>query len=64
MAPEILQGDPYDFAVDYWSLGCVAFDLLTGSPPFTELILKILEKMKSIKNLKFPFYLSLDAKDF
>lgn len=35
MAPEILQGDPYDFAVDYWSLGCVAFDLLTGSPPFT-----------------------------
>ncbi|KAF6063108.1 Protein kinase domain family protein [Candida albicans] len=66
MAPEILQGDPYDFAVDYWSLGCVAFDLLTGSPPFTGTNpKKILEKMKSIKkNLKFPFYLSLDAKDF
>lgn len=66
MAPEILQGDPYDFAVDYWSLGCVAFDLLTGSLPFTGTNpKKILEKMKSIKkNLKFPFYLSLDAKDF
>ena len=66
MAPEILQGDAYDFAVDYWSLGCVAFDLLTGSPPFTgNNPKKVLEKMKSIKKtLKFPFYLSLDAKDF
>ncbi|RLV93941.1 Serine/threonine-protein kinase psk1 [Spathaspora sp. JA1] len=66
MAPEVLQGEPYDYSVDWWSLGCVAFDLLTGSPPYTgSNPKKILEKIKSPKNktLKFPFYLSVEAKD-
>lgn len=66
MAPEILKGENYGFAVDWWSLGCVAFDLLTGSPPFTgNNNKKIMDKIiSSKKNLKFPFYLSQDAKDF
>ncbi|RCK56120.1 Serine/threonine-protein kinase psk1 [Candida viswanathii] len=65
MAPEVLKGEPYDYSVDWWSLGCVAFDLLTGSPPFTgNNHKKIMEKIvQSKKTLKFPFYLSLDAKD-
>lgn len=65
MAPEILKGEPYDYAVDWWSLGCVVFDLLTGSPPFTgNNNKKIMEKILAAKKLlKFPFYLSLDAKD-
>lgn len=65
MAPEILKGENYGFAVDWWSLGCVAFDLLTGSPPFTgNNNKKIMDKIiSSKKNLKFPFYLSQDAKD-
>lgn len=66
MAPEVLKGELYDFAVDWWSLGCVAYDLLTGSPPFTgNNNKKVMDKIISAKkNLKFPFYLSLDAKDF
>jgi serine/threonine protein kinase len=66
MAPEVIKGEPYDYSVDWWSLGCVAFDLLTGSPPFTgNNNKKIIEKiLSSKKTLKFPFYLSLDAKDF
>ncbi|KAK6461948.1 ribosomal protein S6 kinase [Scheffersomyces coipomensis] len=66
MAPEVIKGDPYDYSVDWWSLGCVAFDLLTGSPPFTGNNNKrIMEKiLTSKKTLKFPFYLSQDAKDF
>ena len=65
MAPEVLKGEPYDYSVDWWSLGCVAFDLLTGSPPFTgNNHKKIMDKIvQSKKTLKFPFYLSLDAKD-
>ncbi|ODV81018.1 ribosomal protein S6 kinase [Suhomyces tanzawaensis NRRL Y-17324] len=65
MAPEVIKGEPYDYSVDWWSLGCVAFDLLTGSPPFTgNNNKKITEKILSSKKfLKFPFYLSLDAKD-
>lgn len=34
MAPEVLKGEEYDFTVDYWSLGCMLFEALTGFPPF------------------------------
>jgi cell cycle protein kinase DBF2 len=34
MAPEVLKGNEYDFSVDYWSLGCMLFEALTGFPPF------------------------------
>lgn len=65
MAPEVILGKEYDFSVDWWSLGCVAFDMLTGSPPFTgHTNEKIMDKVvHSKKYLKFPFYLSSDAKD-
>lgn len=33
-APEILQGKPYDWAVDIWSLGVMAFVVLSGLLPF------------------------------
>ncbi|XP_065571350.1 uncharacterized protein LOC136034123 isoform X2 [Artemia franciscana] len=35
VAPEVLKGEPYSHAVDYWSLGVVVFALLTGKHPFT-----------------------------
>ena len=34
MAPEVLRGEEYDFTVDYWSLGCMLFEALSGYPPF------------------------------
>lgn len=34
MAPEVLRGEEYDYTVDYWSLGCMLFESLTGFPPF------------------------------
>jgi cell cycle protein kinase DBF2 len=34
MSPEVLRGEEYDFTVDYWSLGCMLFEALTGFPPF------------------------------
>lgn len=33
-APEIVLGLPYDQAVDMWSYGCIAYELVTGSPLF------------------------------
>ena len=36
VAPEILMSQPYGKACDYWSIGVVAFILLSGSAPFYE----------------------------
>ncbi|KAF2633715.1 serine/threonine-protein kinase-like protein psk1 [Macroventuria anomochaeta] len=63
MAPEVIEGKEYGAAVDWWSLGALGFDLLTGSPPFTgNNNAKIQEKILKQK-LALPFYLSADAKD-
>ena len=36
MAPEILEGVPYDTQADMWSLGVIVYILLGGYPPFIE----------------------------
>ena len=35
MSPEIIEGINYSKEVDIWAYGCLAFELLTGEPPFT-----------------------------
>jgi serine/threonine protein kinase len=63
MAPEVIQGVDYGAAVDWWSLGALGFDLLTGAPPFAgNNNAKIQEKIVKSK-LSLPYYLSADAKD-
>lgn len=36
MAPEVigLEEDGYDFSFDWWSFGCLLYDMLIGSTPF------------------------------
>lgn len=34
MSPEMLNGEPYSYGIDYYSLGSVVFEMLTGLPPF------------------------------
>ncbi|XP_068998946.1 serine/threonine-protein kinase Sgk2b [Embiotoca jacksoni] len=34
LAPEVLQGQPYSPAVDWWGLGTVLFEMICGLPPF------------------------------
>jgi len=50
MAPEVLKGDEYDFSVDYWSLGCMLFEALTGFPPFAGATVD--ETWKNLKHWK------------
>ncbi|KAF8951324.1 serine/threonine protein kinase psk1 [Haplosporangium bisporale] len=64
MAPEVLsERVHYDRSVDWWSLGIVIHDMLTGSPPFVASNRK--KTMDAIlnKKLNLPYYLSSDAKD-
>uniref|UniRef100_A0A8C1LRT6 Protein kinase cGMP-dependent 2 n=1 Tax=Cyprinus carpio TaxID=7962 RepID=A0A8C1LRT6_CYPCA len=59
VAPEIILSKGHGLSVDFWSLGILIFELLTGSPPFTgsdqmiiyTLILKGIEKMDFPKKI-------------
>lgn len=64
MAPEVVQGKSYDSAVDWWSLGALGYDLLTGSPPFSSNNHAKTEEKIVHGKLALPYYLSPDAKDF
>lgn len=62
-APEVLKGENYGISADWWSLGCVTFDLLTGDPPFTgNNHKKIIDKVLKEKP-KFPFYITTTSKE-
>lgn len=63
MAPEVISGQKYGMAVDWWSFGALGYDLLTGSPPFTgNNHAKILEKIVKQK-ISMPYFLSAESKD-
>lgn len=64
MAPEVLQGEGHDKAVDYWSLGSLIYVMLSGTSPFMhadrENRLAILGSLKKTKILMKPWF-SVDA---
>ncbi|KHJ93421.1 protein kinase domain protein [Oesophagostomum dentatum] len=63
MAPEILMRCGHGKAVDWWSLGALMFDMLTGGPPFTaENRKKTIDKILKGR-LTLPAYLSVEARD-
>jgi serine/threonine protein kinase len=63
MAPEVVLGEKYGKAVDWWSFGALGYDLMTGNPPFRggnhAKIQHNIVKQKPV----LPYYLSPDAKD-
>lgn len=62
--PEMVQGDRYDSHTDNWSIGILSYEFLTGRPPFEKR--SKIDTLNSIVNseLKFPDYVSDNAKDF
>lgn len=63
MAPEILTRSGHGKAVDWWSLGALMYDMLTGAPPFTaDNRKRTIEKILKGR-VVLPPYLTPDARD-
>lgn len=58
MAPEILKLEKYDAKCDLWSVGAVAYEMITGRPPFSTKTASqkvLLEKIKAADDvIEFP----------
>ena len=63
MAPEVILGEGHGMQVDWWSLGAVGVDLLTGAPPFQGSNTAKIRKRICEQKLALPYYLGPDAKD-
>ena len=63
LAPEILSDDGYDNSVDWWSLGCVMYEMLTGSAPFRIPKGSYLSADLYKKKINMPDYVTPEAKD-
>ena len=64
LPPEMVNTQKYDHSVDIWSIGILAYELLTGNPPF-----EADSQQKTFDNINlgkvfFPEYVSDEAKDF
>lgn len=63
MAPEVLLRSGHAKSVDWWSLGALVYDMLTGGPPFTASTRnKTIDKILHSK-LSLPNYLSPESRD-
>jgi serine/threonine-protein kinase Psk1 len=63
MAPEVVLGQPYGKACDWWSFGALGYDLLTGNPPFRGGNHAKIQQNILKQKLVLPYFLSADSKD-
>lgn len=63
IAPEIIMRYGYGKAIDYWSLGALLYEMVSGAPPFYSENRELMYKMKTTRMPEIPAHLSAQAKD-
>ena len=64
LSPEVLDRQGHGTAVDWWNLGMVTYEMLTGLPPwYTTDREKLFDRLRHAP-LKFPFYVNRPAASF
>ncbi|KAL0485534.1 serine/threonine-protein kinase [Acrasis kona] len=62
LAPEVIQGCPHGKAVDYWGLGVLLYEMLTGQPPFRGKNRNELYEQVLRMDVGFPEHVSANAR--
>lgn len=62
LAPEVLKGHGHGIAVDWWSLGTLLFEMMTGLPPFYAQNVNVMYQKILSGELRFPQYITEEAK--
>jgi serum/glucocorticoid-regulated kinase 2 len=62
LAPEILLGQEYNRAVDWWTLGILLCEMLSGRPPFHDSNVNAMYRKILLTDPKLPAHISDDAK--
>jgi RAC serine/threonine-protein kinase len=63
LAPEVLLGNGYGKAVDWWSFGCLVYEMLSGLPPFYSQNVQDMYKRILSDKLIFAKEVSPEAKE-
>ncbi|XP_015271961.1 PREDICTED: cGMP-dependent protein kinase 2 isoform X5 [Gekko japonicus] len=65
VAPEVILNKGHDFSVDFWSLGILVYELLTGNPPFSgvDQMMTYNLILKGVERLDFPRIISKRPED-
>jgi hypothetical protein len=58
LAPEVIEGYPHDKGVDWWALGVLLWEMLTGLPPFYNANVQVMYEMIRAAELRFPAAIS------
>lgn len=61
LAPEVLKGQGHGMAVDWWGLGIMIYEMLTGLPPFYHQNINTMYQKILVGELKFPPGMSEEA---